>query len=68
MSRRLETAAATISLAASEGCTFGKNLFPHFDDIYDIAADGYGIITARQARGKGQVTASEYERLEREPA
>lgn len=22
----------------------------HFDDIYDIAADGYGIITAAQAR------------------
>lgn len=40
----------------------------HFDDIYDIAADGYGAITAKQARGKGLATASEYERLEREPA
>lgn len=40
----------------------------HFDDIYDIAADGYGIITAKQARGKGLVTTSEYERLERELA
>ncbi len=39
-----------------------------FDDIYDIAVDGYGIITAAQARGKGPVTASEYERLERELA
>lgn len=27
----------------------------HFDDIYDIAADGYGTITAKQARGKGLV-------------
>ena len=25
----------------------------HFDDIYDIAADGYGIITAAQAREAG---------------
>lgn len=25
----------------------------HFDDIYDIAADGYGIITAPQAREAG---------------
>ena len=40
----------------------------HFDDIYDIAADGYGIITAAQARGTGLVTASEYERSERELA
>lgn len=40
----------------------------HFDDIYGIAADGYGIITAAQARGKGLVTTSEYERSERELA
>lgn len=40
----------------------------HFDDIYDIAADGYEIITAAQARGKGPVTATEYERSERELA
>jgi hypothetical protein len=25
----------------------------HFDDIYDISADGYGIITAAQAREAG---------------
>ena len=25
----------------------------HFDDIYDIAADGYGIITSAQAREAG---------------
>ena len=28
----------------------------HFDDIYDIAADGYGIVTASQAREAGATT------------
>lgn len=30
----------------------------HFDDIYDIAADGYGIITAAQAREAGAACTS----------
>ena len=25
----------------------------HFDEIYEIAADGYGIVTASQAREAG---------------
>lgn len=33
----------------------------HFDDIYDIAADGYGIITAKQAQEAG-ATPSELNR------
>lgn len=28
----------------------------HFDDIYEIAADGYGIVTASQARESGVTT------------
>ena len=40
----------------------------YFDDVYGIAADEYGIITAEQARGEGLVTADEYNRLEREPS
>ena len=33
----------------------------HFDDIYDIAADGYGIITAAQAR-EADAAPSEFNR------
>lgn len=29
---------------------------PHFDDIYEIAADGHGIVTAAQARRSGVTT------------
>lgn len=25
----------------------------HFDEIYDIAVDNYGLVTAAQARGRG---------------
>lgn len=28
----------------------------HFDDIYDIVANGYGIVTAAQARKAGVTT------------
>ena len=33
----------------------------HFDEIYEIAADGYGIVTASQAREAG-VTSGEMRR------